>query len=182
MKSALTLVGHAGAFRMQSGWSRRFHVGALLLLVGTLFAQASYSQPVTVRINSGGAAYTDSAANAWSADTGYSANSQTVNWGAIAIAGTSDPALYRTERYGPTLQYTFTLPNGTYQVRLHFAENYVNATFPNGGIGYRVFSVQANGVTIVSNLDVFATVGAHAALIETASVTVSSGQLVLSSN
>jgi len=141
----------------------------------------------TIRINAGGPAYTDGAGNVWSADEDFSGGS-TVDWSlpttegltTASISGTSNPTLFLTERYG-TFQYDLALPNGTYQVNLYFAENYVNSTFPNGGIGDVVFSVQANGVAIASNLDVFATVGAHAALEESATVTVTNGQLVLSS-
>jgi hypothetical protein len=73
------------------------------------------------------------------------------------------------------------VPNGTYTVNLYFRENSVDSTFPNGGVGFRVFSVLANGSAIVSNLDVFATVGRQVALKKTATVTVTNGQLVLSS-
>jgi len=159
-----------------------------------LKSQVAFPQPppttasvVTIRVNAGGPAYTDSAGNVWSADTDFTGGA-TVNWalptnGGLSISsisGTSDPTLFLTERYG-TFQYAFALPNGSYTVYLYFAENWVNSTFPNGGIGDEVFSTQANGVTIVSNLDVFATVGAHAALIKSATVKVTTGQLVLSS-
>jgi Malectin domain len=132
------------------------------------------------RINAGGPAYTDTAGNLWSADS-VSTGGFSLDWGAHAVAGTSDPGLYRTEAYGPNLQYRLAVPNGRYVVNLCFAENWVDSTFPNGGIGYRVFSVLANGTAIVSNLDVFATVGKNTSLVKTATVTVTNGELVLSS-
>jgi large repetitive protein len=111
-----------------------------------------------VRINAGGPAYTDSSNNNWSADFGYTGGNS-VDWGSVNCFGDVDFPLFRTERYGPDLKYTVAVPNDTYTVRLHFCENYVNSSFPNAGIGYRVFSVQANGVTIASNVDVLATSG-----------------------
>jgi hypothetical protein len=38
-----------------------------------------------------------------------------------AISETSAPPLFQSERYGAPLQYSFSLPNGTYTVNLHFA-------------------------------------------------------------
>jgi hypothetical protein len=69
--------------------------------------------------------------------------------------------------------YSFTVPNGTYQVRLHFAETYSG----NFGVGRRVFDVQIEGVVAIDNLDVFAQVGANTVLVRTVNVTVSDGQI-----
>jgi len=46
-----------------------------------------------------------------------------VDRGNIEIAGTSDPYIYQTERYG-TKGYNFEIPNGKYAVKMHFAETY----------------------------------------------------------
>ena len=67
------------------------------------------------------------------------------------------------------------MPNGNYLVRLHFAENNT-WTF---GVGLRVFSVQAEGSTAISNLDVYAAAGARTALVRSFSTTVTDGQLNL---
>jgi chitinase len=76
-----------------------------------------------IRVNTGGNAYTDGASNVWSADTGYNTGS-TASTGS-AIAGTTDDALYQTNRWdaggGSELEYTFTVPNGVYEVNLLFA-------------------------------------------------------------
>lgn len=147
--------------------------------VGTL---PDSSGTALYRINVGGPAFTDSQGNAWSADARFNTGT-TVNWGAAAISGTADPTIYRSERYDPSsgaeLQYDLPVPNGTYLVRLHFAENYVNTTWPNGGVGARVFDVQAQGVTVIAGLDVLAAAGPRAALIRALSVTVSNGVLSL---
>jgi hypothetical protein len=90
--------------------------------------------------------------------------------GNISIANTNDPRIYQTERYKLT-GYALAVANGTYSVRLHFAENFYTAP------GQRVFSVNVEG-TPITNLDVFAEAGAaRRALIKTATVTVSDNQL-----
>ena len=130
-----------------------------------------------IRVNAGGPAYTDTAGNVWSADTGFNTGTP-LSWPTnLAIAGTSDPTLYRTERWdapaAPAMTYSFAVPNGTYQVRLHFAENY-SANF---GVGRRVFDVQVEGALAIDNLDVYAEAGANTALIRTVTATVADGQL-----
>ncbi len=136
------------------------------------------SAPVTViRRNVGGPAYTDASGNVWAADSGYNTGHALAWPGSTSIAGTSDPTLYRTERWddsgSPEMQYSFTVPNGSYQVRLHFAENYS----PLFAVGQRIFGVQIEGTTVIPSLDIFAEAGARTALVKTATVTVSDGTL-----
>ena len=94
-----------------------------------------------------------------------------------SIANTNDPGLYQDQRYdaagGPELRYEFPVPNGTYLVRLHFAENYE----PNFHAGKRVFDVDMEGIRRFTNLDIFAAVGGHAALVLESAVTVVNGKL-----
>jgi YD repeat-containing protein len=66
-----------------------------------------------------------------------------------------------------------TVASGQYQVRLHFAETYSGAF----AVGARVFNVQLEGATALSNVDVFAEAGANTALVKTATTTVADGQL-----
>jgi fibronectin type 3 domain-containing protein len=73
---------------------------------------------------------------------------------------------------------TYTIPGltagGTYSVLLHFAETYFSAP------ANREFNVAINGTKVLTNLDVFATVGKDAALLETFTATASSsGQIVI---
>ena len=126
-----------------------------------------------IRVNAGGPAYTDSFGNAWSADTGY-ANGYTYGVSA-PVTGTSDPALYQSERYGPgTLQYQFSVPNGSYNVKLRFAEIYF------GTPGSRVFNLVLNGTTVQTNFDpVAAAGGAFKAVDRSYTVNVTGGQMVL---
>ena len=73
---------------------------------------------------------------------------------------------------------TYTIPGltagSTYTVLLHFAETYFTAA------GDREFNVAINGTSVLTNLDVYATVGKDAALLETFNTTAnSSGQIVI---
>lgn len=128
-----------------------------------------------IRVNTGGPAYTDTANQVWAADSGFNTGS-TVSV-SNAIAGTSDPALYRTERWdsgtAPELGYTFAVPNGSYTVRLHLCETWSGGQ----GVGKRVFDVSIENQLVLDDLDIFAQVGGYAALIKTFQVTVSDGQL-----
>ncbi len=107
------------------------------------------------RVNAGGPAYTDTTSNVWAADENYSGGT-TVAEGA-AVTGTSDSTLYDTQRYGNSFSYSFNVPAGSYQVTLKFAETY-SGDFATGD---RVFNVAVNGSTALSNLDVYAQVGAN---------------------
>jgi hypothetical protein len=72
-----------------------------------------------------------------------------------AISNTVDDALYQNERWG-AFTYTFTVPAGSYQVTLKFAETY----FTTGAAsGQRLFNVAINGTTVLANFDIKATAG-----------------------
>ena len=73
---------------------------------------------------------------------------------------------------------TYTIPGLTpgtqYTVLLHFAETYFTAK------GDREFNVAINGNTVLTNLDIYGTVGVNAALLESFTATAnSSGQIVI---
>lgn len=108
--------------------------------------------PVAVRINSGGAGYTDNSGLVWAADTGHSGGG--TYFTQSYIANTNNPNLYQTERYQQGgFSYTFTVPNGTYSVKLKFAEIWFTST------GKRVFNVSINGQQVLSNFDIVAAAG-----------------------
>ena len=140
----------------------------------TVNAAAAFA---VVRVNAGGGSFTDSAGNAWSADTGF--NTGNANTVSTPINNTVDDALYQTERWdastSPELAYSFNLPNGNYLVNLHFAEIY-SGTF---GVGKRVFDVLIEGRLRIDNLDIYSQAGANTALIISLPVTISDGQLNL---
>jgi parallel beta-helix repeat protein len=74
------------------------------------------------------------------------------------VANPADMAVYQTYRYvdggvGDSLNYHIDLPNGAYNVRLHFAEHYYN------GAGSRVFDIYAQGVLEVDDYDIWVDAG-----------------------
>jgi len=101
--------------------------------------------------------YTDKAGNEWLPDQYMEQGSKwgavggsTVERGDLGIAGTDAPKIYETERYSMEA-YKFMVPNGKYEVRLHFAETYSGIT----GEAERVFSVTINGQTALKDFDPF---------------------------
>ena len=117
---------------------------------------------LSYRINTGGAQVTTSGVT-WNADnfnSGGKANTYTA-----AINGTVDDVIYQTERStisaGGSFSYAFPVSAGTYNVRLHFAENWFTQTSGSrqAGVGKRVFDVQIEGATVLDNYDITASVG-----------------------
>lgn len=124
-----------------------------------------------IRINSGGNAI-PAPSLAWSADQQGNpspyvdgTNNQTTGWyGNFANNGgvnntTAPDSLFGTFRLdaswagNPGIRYNIPLDNGTYEVRLYFAE--YNDNVP----GYRVFDVSLEGVVVLDDYDIVATEG-----------------------
>ncbi len=125
----------------------------------------------TLRINTGGSAYTDPSGQAWMGDS-YSLGGSVVDRGPITISNTNNQHIYRSERWGMQ-GYAVPVPNGTYAVNLHFAETYEGIT----RAGQRVFSVGVEGVNL-GNVDAYGeTGGRNRALVKSATVTVNDGTL-----
>jgi hypothetical protein len=94
-----------------------------------------------IRVKAGvDAPYTDKAGNVWAADTGFDGGETVSRDASLAVTGTNDPEMYRTERYSMA-GYTFNVPNGKYKVNLYFAETYDGITGP----GERIFSFSVQG-------------------------------------
>ncbi len=133
-------------------------------------------QEAPYRINAGGDQYTDSHGNVWEADQEYAPGGYGYVGGRIYktkhdIANTVDDELYKSERYRMSA-YRFTVPrNGTYQVKLLFAEVYYSAT------GKRIFSVKIEGKTVITDLDIYDKVGHDFAMSRTFQVDVNDGIL-----
>jgi Malectin domain len=130
--------------------------------------------PGALRIDAGAkAAVTTGGGGTWSADRGF-VGGETANKPRMTIAGTGDEALYQTVRYGLS-GYRFSVPNGTYEVKLHFAE-----TFPGVKRGQRVFDVAVGGKTL-SGIDVIREAGGRKrALVKTVDgVAVTDGTLAI---
>jgi PKD repeat protein len=143
-----------------------------LVRTGYITVTSTYAQRVVAGRSTG---YTDSTGKVWSADRSYSAGSWGNTGGSTysnsnTIAGTPDPDLYRSERYG-NFQYQFTVPDGNYQVTLKFAEIYWDS------VGQRVFNVDIEGTRVMSNVDLNALVGKNTIYDRTFAVSVSHGIL-----
>jgi len=132
--------------------------------------------PYVQRVNAGStAAFTDGTGQVWAADQAYG----TGPWGytagsalssTAAVANTTDDALY--QKYRELVgEYRFQVPNGTYQVKLKFAEFVVtNATD-------RRINIAIEGVAVATDFSVWGAAGPATALDRTYSTTVNDGLL-----
>jgi hypothetical protein len=135
-----------------------------------------------IAINCGGAAVGNSGGGdaSFIADADFSGgginNPGTTNITLTQPGANAAPmAVYQTARAGLA---TYTIPGlvvgSQHTVLLHFAETYFSAA------GQREFNVVINGTTVLTNLDIYATVGLNAALAETFTATAnSSGNIVV---
>jgi hypothetical protein len=124
-----------------------------------------------ILIDSGGAAYIDTLGQVWSADEDFIGGNTAST--TKAIANTTDPTLYQTERYGD-FSYHFAVPNGSYNVVLKFAEIYWTTT------GQRIFNVSINGTPVLTNFDIVAAAGGPLTAIDkTFPVTVTTDQVTV---
>jgi fibronectin type 3 domain-containing protein len=166
-------------------WRRLAHRGFIALVVMTLlgFAATANAQATDiVAINAGGPAVSNSGGGdaSFAADEYFSGGGNgAATTKAISLtepaANAAPMAVYQTNRAGVA---TYTIPNLTasssYTVLLHFAETYFSAA------GKREFNVAINGTTVLTNLDIFATVGEYSALVEQFTATAnSSGNIVI---
>jgi hypothetical protein len=127
-------------------------------------------------------ACTDRAGNDWLADRPWREGSEYgyIGGGPAArdtdqeIFGTVDDILFRTERYG-RFHYKFKLPNGTYPVRLFFAETFDGICAP----GMRTFTIKAGEKIIIEGFDIFKNAGNFRAVVLEKNITVRNGCLDL---
>lgn len=127
-----------------------------------------------VLINSGATElFTDANGNLWANDTYYILGDPFTD-GRFPIAKTTDDSIYQSERYG-VFGYSIPVPTeGTYRLRLHFAEIF----HPSAGL--RVFTVQAEGADVLTNFDIVEEARADlTALVTEHEVTVEDGALTL---
>jgi PKD repeat protein len=137
----------------------------------------------TFRVNCGGSQYTATNGRIFAADQMYSPG----GWGFAdtsngdvyitisSISGTSDPTLYQSQRMKVELTYLFNLPNGTYDVILHFAEVQDNEA------GRRVMDISAEGNLVFNDFDIWVAAGGRNIAITRliSGVAVNDGQLKL---
>jgi hypothetical protein len=78
------------------------------------------------------------------------------------LSGTTDPELYRGERFG---NLTYAIPvvqPGRYGLKLYFVESWFGPGSPGGGgEGSRIFDILCNGVALKRNFDIFKEAGGH---------------------
>jgi hypothetical protein len=124
--------------------------------------------------------YRDPSGRVWKKDTYYNDGGRVEPRSFNDIKNTAADELYQTGRYDlpddRPLVYSIPLPNGEYEVRLHFSENYNKAQ----SIGARKFRVSMEGKIIWNSLDIFQEAGAYSALIKQTTVAVSDGFLTIS--
>jgi hypothetical protein len=145
---------------------------ALALIILVLATCGMAHAQTAVRVKCGGAAYTDSKGQAWSADKDFNGGLPSTVTG--PVSGTTDPTLFQEGRMagdsGP-LVYSFPVANGSYHANLYFAELYSGDTF----VGGRVFNVKVGGTTVLQNFDIFKTGGANAAVVKGVDFAVTNG-------
>ncbi|MDZ5662512.1 putative Ig domain-containing protein [Nocardioides sp. S-58] len=144
-------------------------------------ATASVTTPprpqAAIRINAGGPAVTTGGV-AWGAQQ-YGTGGKTFT-NAVAIVGTTDDVLYQSEYSTETgsIDYDIPVQNGSYTVRLHFAEIYFGAPGGGpGGTGRRTFDVAVEGQLRLDNYDIVADVGSATAAVKTYTVQVTDGKV-----
>jgi hypothetical protein len=126
------------------------------------------------RINSGGSQYTSpTTGHVFLADRNFSGGSTTTRSNRDILNTTDDP-LYLSLRFGTSFSYNIPTANGSYTLRLHFAETGVSAS------NQRLFHVDVNGSRVLSNFDLFvAAGGANRALVQSFPVNVTNGNLTI---
>jgi hypothetical protein len=117
----------------------------LFLLV--LFTSISFAQSI-IKMNCGNGPITDEPTQ-WTNDKYYSGGGFYTSTAILPI-GTSK--IFQTVRYGPSFRYAIPVPNGKYTVILKFIEVLE-------GVTTRTFSVSINGITVLSNFNIYNEVG-----------------------
>ncbi|WP_229214193.1 CBM96 family carbohydrate-binding protein [Dyadobacter flavalbus] len=129
----------------------------------------------TIRINAGGKDYITADGRKFKADAYFTAtNPRTSAIKNGDILNTTDDELYRSGRSSPEFAYRMPVPDGEYNVVLHFAEIWFGA--PGGRKGQRRFNVYINNVRKLDEFDITAHAGgAMTATQVTIPVTITSG-------
>jgi hypothetical protein len=114
-----------------------------------------------VKINCGGTAELGYLPDkAWSEDSEYGFQDGNISLfpASLQINGTDEDPIYRAEKFG-MVSYKVRVPNGNYNVKLMFAENYFNST------DSRIFDLYLEYGRAAQSLDVYSKVGKNTAYI-----------------
>jgi hypothetical protein len=153
---------------------RKFAMFAILL-IGLAAPAMAQQQPI--RVNCGGASYTDTKGHLWKSDYGFNAGTEALS--SVKVSGTTDPMLYESQRWNSSttapLIYSFPVVDGLYQANLYFAET----VLAEQRVGARVFNVKLQGVQVFHDLDIFAAAGANKALVKSSNVEVQNGKITI---
>lgn len=128
-----------------------------------------------LHVNCAGRDYLDPQGTLWRADHVYS---PLMGWGYVdapadahwlsgaPVRKTDRPALFQSVRYGAggTLTYRFDVPDGAYTLGFLTAEMYYGVEGRSGGAGTRVFSLSAEGKTLLRDFDPTAAAGPATAM------------------
>ena len=132
----------------------------------------SVARPTSIRVQCGDtkSSFTDPSGLVWEADNGFTGGGVA---GTDLIQGTDSNELLRKARQGVFTDFSYSFPvgNGSYEVRLRFAEFIVPVP------GLRVFNVKINGSTVLSNFDILTEVLFKTALEKTFPVEVTDEQI-----
>ena len=127
--------------------------------------------PDGLMINSGGPTELDSAGQLWIADTGFFGGSTLASAAPITTSATQ--SVSQSIRYGSYFGYRIPVPNGTYDVVMHFVEPFYDIP------GMRIFSCFLEGQNEIPNLDIFNYAGKNKELVLEATSTVNDGILTI---
>ncbi|MEX0289688.1 MAG: malectin domain-containing carbohydrate-binding protein [Flavobacteriaceae bacterium] len=142
--------------------------------------------PSILKINSGGDELTFDS-DVFEADKYFEGNGEPfVNDQVTEIDGTERDELYFSERISVankgSFSYNIPVTNGTYTVKLYFAEIYWGAPNPEnaaGEEGKRIFDVDIEGENKINNIDLFKEVGATTAVSRMYDVEVTDGNITI---
>lgn len=116
-----------------------------------------------VLITCGGPAFTDRDGNKWEDDSRIAKSAVRSYKTKRRIQSSNTDQLYQSELYddgNPMTRFGVPVPNGMYQVTLHFAEIYAGNQKP----GVRVFDVCLQDIVMYRDLDIYRKVGGYTAL------------------
>lgn len=136
----------------------------------SIVTQTQFSYPL--KINCGGPAVLGYLPERnWTLTSDYGSIDGGNSTFSFSINNTDEDEIYQTERWGMTT-YRVRLPNGVFNVKLMFAENYHNQA------GQRIFDVWVERTRVLQNFDIYATVGKSTAYVkEVNNVQVNDGYL-----